>query len=43
MESRKIYLPKNLIVDISVKYNSDNIEISFILNKANKYLPYDEE
>jgi len=43
MESRKIYLPKNLIVDISVKYNSDNIEVSFVWNKANKYLPYDEE
>ncbi len=43
MEMRKIYLPKNLTVDISVKYNSDNIEVSFLWNKANKYLPYDEE
>jgi len=43
MEKKTIYLPKKLIVDIHIKYNQDNIEVSFNWNKDYKELPYDEE
>lgn len=43
METRTIYLPQKLIVDISAIYNFDNIEISFNWNRSYTELPYDKE
>ena len=43
METRIIYLPQKLIVDISAIYNFDNIEVSFNWNRSYTELPYDKE
>lgn len=43
METRTIYLPQKLIVDISAIYNTDNIEVSFNWNRSYTELPYDKE
>lgn len=43
METRTIYLPQKLIVDISAIYNFDNIEVSFNWNRSYTELPYDKE
>ena len=43
METRTIYLPQKLIVDISAIYNTDNIEISFNWSRPYTELPYDKE
>ena len=43
METRTIYLPQKLIVDISAIYNADNVEVSFNWNRSYTELPYDKE
>ena len=43
MNHKTIYLPKNLVVTIDIKYNIDNLVISFTWNKRYKELPFDKE